>query len=198
MTENYLGLADKRHNMLLEKGSRWEAPKGEGDNFSCLFFNANDIETEDFLFLEHRVVFDAWKNASKSGKIPETDTLDPFTMVKALGYILVLEPVYRNGEIDFLYRLYGSKIATRFGKDMSGKYLSDFTTTPSIAFTAQYRELLKRGTPFYSENNAPPEISNITRWCRLALPYGQTLDNDERHIERLLVCNFPMNQKNYT
>lgn len=62
--------------------------------------------------------------------------------------------------------------------------------TSARLFTLQYAALMKERCPIYSEHDAPLQVSTITRWCRLILPFC----DENGSIDRILVGNVAVNR----
>ena len=189
MLENLKGLSEQGEKELLEKGDIWTWTEPNRPTQDCMFVDAEKIETAYFKLPEHQAAFSAWKEFAGDDLMPPVEALDPLSMVKALGSILIICPEIHNDKQDFRYRLYGSTISDRFGADLTGKLLSDFPTTNRFFFAAQYQELLLRKVPFYGEHDAPPDVSVVVRWARLALPFGHKIEDGSYQVDRIVVCN---------
>lgn len=197
MIKNYVGLTEAGKSCLKTIGTYWEASISEPSDFSCYFFTANRLSSEVFLSVEHQVFFDAWRGFVGHNQIPPKTTLDPFQFVKALGNIMVLEPVQRDGKEDFIYRLFGSKVSEKFERDLTGNYVSDFENIIGQNLIKQYREQCSRGIPFYGEHTGSQDFSENYKCCRLSLPFGDMDDQGNVNIDRLVICNVLKRQSNY-
>lgn len=189
MLENFKGLSEIGEKELLEKGDVWSWSEPSKPTQDCMFMQADQMEIAYFKLPEHQAALSAWKEVTNGAMMPPADAIDPLAMIKALGSILIISPEIHNDTQDFRYRLYGSTISNRFGADMTGKLLSDFPSTNRFFFAAQYKELLSRQIPFYGEHDAPPDVSVVVRWARLALPFGHKKDDGSYQVDRILVCN---------
>lgn len=139
-----------------------------------------------FHLREHRSVYGFWLDAKGVADLPPAEMIDPISFAGALGCVLLLEPE-RDG-LDFRYRIYGSRIAQMFGHDMTGRRLSEFPDSAARNTLLQYNQVMQLRRGIYSEHDAPPEVSLVVRWCRLALPF---VDRTGR-ISRLMVANVPI------
>lgn len=144
-------------------------------------------EAQVFALKEHRIVYDFWRDSMPADDaLPHHNAIRPDAFAKALGRVILLEP--EKAGTDFRYRIYGSHIARRFGRDMTGKRVSDFPAGTAGPMMAQYRQLLENRWGLYSEHDAPPEVSTLIRWCRLLLPFV----DESGGISRILVANVPV------
>lgn len=127
-----------------------------------------------------------WNDLRGDRVFPEPREIDPFDFTFALGYIMLLD-VTDDGA-DFRYRLYGTKIAQAYQKDMQDLRTSVFEGVIREFFIAVYRAVLIRRVPIFTQHEPPPNVF-VTRWRRLILPYGR----GEDRIERFMVGNMPRN-----
>src|SRR6185369_10811111 len=147
----------------------------------------------DFALEPHRIAFQSWLDCRAGAALPPATSIDPFVLRKALGYLLILEPL--AGFADFRYRLYGSQIAEWYKRDMTGRCVSEFPSRAAAVYGQEYRALRAIRRPIYSEHDASPDVSAMVRWCRLVLPYagdaqpGDASSGDEPAITRILVGN---------
>jgi hypothetical protein len=112
---------------------------------------------------------------------PHLKLIDPLEMRDALGFVTLID-ILDEGT-DFLYRVYGTRIAERYGADLTGRRTSE-TDNGSYAaafLVAIYRAVLKRAEPVFSEHYPSPR-SSTAKWSRVALP----LVGDSGRIERFL------------
>ena len=161
------------------------ACEGQLENFVHASFAAGDATLEDFALPQHRCVYAHWLAHRGAADLPPTSSIDPLELREALGYINLLEP--EPGFGDFRYRLVGSSIFEIVKHDLAGTLVSDLSLARATVFGAQFRALRTLRRPIYSEHDAPPDVSLITRWCRLILPYAGA----DSAITRILVVNVP-------
>jgi len=131
---------------------------------------------------------DYWRGlrAQCGGDLPPVDRVEPLDMRPALGNVMLLEAI--DGEDDFRYRLYGSRIAERSGFDMTGKRTRDIPTHPAIGlfYRVQYAAVSARREALFSRH-VPPVSVGVRYWDRLVLPMADA-DGMARHF---LVGNVP-------
>ncbi len=143
---------------------------------------------QDLPFEELRTVLRYWRDLPCSGGIPDVLKVEPDRLLPALGYIMLVD--VGEGDDDFRYALYGSKIAEVSGFDMTGKSIWDIPTTSpvQIFFAACYMAARRLKRPIYSVHEAPPAIT-VSHWHRLILPLGK-----DGEVRRFLVCNVPISE----
>lgn len=133
-----------------------------------------------------RFLHDFWHGQREGEGLPGIDVVEPFALKPALGYIMLLD-VLDDGW-DYRYRLYGSAIAQRYGRDLTGRRTSDIARTAytGIFYIAAYRAVLARRQPLFTVSSSPPYVA-AADWWRLVLP----LSGPDGAIARLLVGNVP-------
>ena len=124
--------------------------------------------------------------AQQDGALPSVDRVEPLDMRPALGNVMLLEAI--AGSDDFLYRLYGSRIAERSGFDLTGKRTRDIKTHPAIGllYRVQYAAASVRREALFSRH-VPPASVGVRYWDRRILPMADAA-GEARHF---LVGNVP-------
>lgn len=133
-------------------------------------------------------LLDYWRNLGSTQKhgVPMAAQVDGIDLVPALGNIMLLD--VERERLDARYRLYGTKVADKAGRDWTGWLVSEMnrvTRTPAaLLYRAGYLAVCQRLMPLFTEHNSPPWTS-AQAWRRLILP----LADDEGRCTRLLVGN---------
>jgi hypothetical protein len=129
---------------------------------------------------------DYWRGKAEDGVAASSKAIDPSEMRFILGYVMLLDVL--DGGADFRYRLYGSLIAERFGRDVTGRTVRDFGDTEYIVnfFLATYQAVTETGRPLLSTHYPRPG-SQTASWSRLILP----LIDGAGAVSRLLVGQIP-------
>lgn len=144
------------------------------------------VTTDHFQLEEHRILWDYWNKHRRSGSVAEYDWINPAEFNRAMGYVLLMEP---NEEVtDFRYRVYGSRVAERFGAEMTGKWVSSFKGVQKLLSISQYALSATVRRPMYSEHIFSRAEYTKTLWCRLILP----MQNESGNLDRILVGNIPV------
>ncbi len=148
----------------------------------------DQLEEEKLGFLlEH------WQNLARAaGGIPDRRDIDVLDLIPAIGNLMVLE-AERDG-FDAIYRVYGTGVADRAGRDWTGHRVSEMnriTRTPAaLLYRACYRAVFRRQAPLYTEH-ASPQWVGANSWRRLILP----LSDGDIPCARFLVGNLPVGRK---
>lgn len=131
-------------------------------------------------------LLDYWREKCADSQLPVVNAIDPLEMKPALGIIMLLD-VLEDGW-DYRYRLYGSQIAARLGRDLTGWRTSDIARHAHTGdfFLAGYRAVIRQQKPLFTRNASPAYVE-VKDWTRLILP----LRDAAGAIIRLLVGNVP-------
>lgn len=118
--------------------------------------------------------------------LPSHIDFDPLAISVTLPYVMLLDVI--DGGADFRYRVYGREIAERFGRDLTGKLLSETSVQPHVAafFVSVYRAAIARREAILTEH-APPSAVSVTSWRRLILPFT----TGDGAVSRFVVGNIP-------
>lgn len=127
-----------------------------------------------------------WSALPKTDGVADAMKVDPDGLRPALGYLMLVD--VGTGENEYRYALYGSRIASVAGFDMTGKTVWQVATTTviQIFFVACYDAVRALRRPAYTVHRAPPHIT-ASHWHRLILPLGAG-----GTVKRFLVCNTPV------
>ncbi|MEO9904347.1 PAS domain-containing protein [Nisaea sp.] len=127
-----------------------------------------------------------WREKADGRTGASIASIDPTEMRFVLGYLMLLD-VIEDG-FDFRYRLYGTMISERFGRDVTGSTLRQFGDREFIIsfFLGSYQAVTDRRQPLLTVHY-PKHTSETASWTRLILPLKD--ENDE--ITRLLVGQIP-------
>jgi hypothetical protein len=134
-----------------------------------------------------------WQKLARAcGGIPDRQDIDVLDLVPAIGNLMVLE-AERDG-FDAVYRVYGTGVADRAGRDWTGYRVSEMnriTRTPAaLLYRTCYRAVFRRPAPLYTEH-ASPQWVGANSWRRLILP----LSDRGLPCARFLVGNLPVGRK---
>lgn len=133
-----------------------------------------------------RFLLEYWQKLKPAAGIPPASAISPLEMRPALGYILLIDVLDEGW--DGRFRLYGTKVAEMYGRDMTGRLLSEIDNGNyiSLFFRALYRAVWLSRRPVYSHHEPPVRVS-VRDWRRLVLPLGDA----EGRVCRFLVGNVP-------
>lgn len=130
--------------------------------------------------------------AAACGGVPDRGDLDILDLVPAIGNLMMLE-AERDG-FDAVYRVYGTGVADRAGRDWTGYQVSEMnriTRTPAaLLYRSCYLAVFRRQAPLFSEH-ASARWLGVYTWRRLILP----LASPGSRCSRFLVGNLPVGQR---
>jgi hypothetical protein len=155
-------------------------------DFASTGLNPTEVQVSDFSLEPHKILWHYWEGLLDQNGAAKYDKIDPIQFNKAMGYVLLMEP--NNDNTDFRYRVYGSIVAERFGKEMTGKWVSEFSDGQKELSRIQYSWAISQRCPMYSEHIISIEEYTKTCWSRLILPMENSLGN----LDRILVGNVPI------
>jgi len=134
---------------------------------------------------DHRDLMDAWLRLKPASGLPLKEQLDPTVFPRLLPRLAVIEAVRTDGPgdegITFRYRLAGTEIVRRAGRDPTGRTFSELYEGDYLASArATYLDLMQRRAPHFSQRVFPiGEDGGEMRYDRLILPFssdGETAD----------------------
>jgi len=127
-----------------------------------------------------------WQGHMVGDQLPRTAVVEPFALKPALGYVMLLDVLDEGW--DYRYRVYGSAIAERLGRDYTGRRTSDIArlSFTGAFYIAAYRAVIARRAPLFTVSPSPRYVAAVD-WSRVTLP----LVDGEGAITRLLVGNVP-------
>jgi len=127
-----------------------------------------------------------WRERRVGDSLPPLGIVDPLALKPALGYLMLLDVLDQGW--DYRYRIYGSEIASRYGRDLTGRHTSDIVKTAFTGnfYIAGYRAVLARREPLFTISSSPSYVAAVD-WWRLSLP----LVDGTGAITRILVGNMP-------
>ena len=134
---------------------------------------------------DHDWMFQYWRGkAPKGGGLPSRQDIDPIDFPRLLPRIALIE-VLREGGLNFRYRLAGTEIVDRAGRDPTGKRFDELYEGSYLTTAIEtYRRIADHGEPYLSERTFPLVAGReFLRYDRLILP----LASDGRTVDMLLL-----------
>lgn len=154
----------------LDSPMQWlSIPRGDEDKFVTTRTSwLNDASRLDDPVLQQ--LYDFWRGARNGARMPPVSAIDPFKLRFALGNLVVMEPL--GGGIDFRVRLFGSRIASRLGYDLTGRLLSSISDHTARHFTEQaVAKVLHGEQPMLMQRHRRLDKGMVDYTC-LLLPFG--------------------------
>jgi hypothetical protein len=131
-----------------------------------------------------RFLIEYWEGLRGDTMMPPAAAVSPFDLRPALGHIVLID-VLDDGW-DGRFRVYGTKVAETYGRDMTGRRVSEIDDGNYTAafFCALYRAAYLRQASYFTHHYPPTHVS-VESWQRLALP----LAGADGQVSRFLSCN---------
>jgi hypothetical protein len=115
-------------------------------------------------------LYDFWCGARNGAAMPPVSAIDPFSLRFALGNLVVMEPI--AGGLDFRVRLFGSRVASRLGYDLTGRLLSSISDHTARHYTEQaVAKVLHGEQPMLLQRHRRLDQGPVDYTC-LLLPFG--------------------------
>ncbi len=127
----------------------------------------------------HVRLYEYWSSKRPSGRLPGRQHLDPLEIPDLLFNLALIDVVREDGQCRFRYRLAGTGIAERAGRDPTGKYFENLYNGDYLRkANAMYQGICQTGLPFTSSRRFPVGEEYLS-YDRLILPLasdGRTVD----------------------
>lgn len=134
-------------------------------------------------FADDRVLLNlaAYWSAKRAGlPLPSRSTIDPLDMPRRLlPHLVLVEPTGQGREVRF--RLVGTELVQRFGRDATGKTSTEFFTGPFLDyFEDLYATVFAKAQPLFVETQRNWPEEGHGRMRRLLLPVAADADAQEK------------------
>lgn len=134
---------------------------------------------------DHRMLWDYWCEKKPDIGVPARGDLDPLEMSGLLPRLALIDVEGDGESAQFRYRLVGTEIVERAGRDPTGQRFDELYKGDYLAQAlATYRHIVATHEPYLSERSFPVESGrDFLRYDRLILP----LARDHRQVDMLLL-----------
>ncbi len=127
----------------------------------------------------HRRLYDYWRSKAPAGGLPGRADIDPVEIPDLLPSVALIDVLRDGGEPRFRYRLAGTEIVGRAGRDPTGKTFEELYEGDYLQSAhATYRAIVESGEHFLSSRSFPATKDHVA-YERLILPLaadGRTVD----------------------
>lgn len=127
----------------------------------------------------HVRMYEYWSSKSPSGRLPGRQHLDPVEIPDLLFNLALIDVVRSDRGCRFRYRLAGTGIAGRAGRDPTGKCFEELYDGEYLRkANSTYQSIVETGLPFTSSRKFPVGKECLS-YDRLILPLardGETVD----------------------
>ena len=138
---------------------------------------------------DHVWLYDYWSERKPAGGLPSRQDIDPTAFPKMLPRVAVIAAESADGGFRYRYRLAGTEIVSRAGRDPTGKtfeelYKGDYLETAK----ALYDMLRETGEPHFSQRVFPiGDGESFLRYDRLILPLASDRKNPDQFLLLIVV-----------
>ncbi|RDD62370.1 PAS domain-containing protein [Ferruginivarius sediminum] len=131
----------------------------------------------------HRAAYAYWRSKAAEGRLPGRRDIDPVEIPEMLPWIS-LSDVIRDGEdVRFRFRLVGTGIVERCGRDVTGKTFEEAYHAHALREQRQaFARVANSGRPFLEASHLLAPGKEYVAYERLILP----LARDGRHVDMIL------------
>lgn len=132
----------------------------------------------------HRALFDYWRSRFPETGLPGRQHLDPVDIPSLLSMLYLVDVVRSGAQPRFRYRLLGTDITARAGRDMTGRWLDDVFADPQIYARIKqvYIDIIDTLEPHLGIFNIVAPGREYVRANRIVLP----LASDGESVDMLL------------
>ena len=147
-------------------------------------FDGAELESPKLTF-----VHDYWQRLRGDRVAPQASEIDPIDLKPSLGFVLLLD-ILDDG-FDACYRLYGTGVSEKAGRDWTGARVSEMNrivrTDMALFYRATYLAAFRRQEPLFTLH-ASPRWLPTEAWRRVLLP----LTDASGKVVRFMVGNVPV------
>jgi len=124
-----------------------------------------------------------WNNKRQGRAMPSRADIDPFDLKKHLGNLVLIDVEHSATDFRLRYRLVGSNITARMGRDVTNKYYDEVYDSDVVeSANASFCWIFENRAPLRICGRAPTPDKAMYRYEILNLP----LSNDGRSVNMVL------------
>ena len=133
---------------------------------------------------DHIWLYNYWQERRPQDGLPSRNDIDPTDFPRMLARIAVIAAEPRDGGFSYQYRLAGTEIVSRAGRDPTGKSFEDLYEGEYLeSARALYDELRQTAQPHFSQRVFPiGDGVSYLRYDRLILPLAS-----DRNVDQFLL-----------
>lgn len=123
---------------------------------------------------EHRALFSHWMENRRGEAVPLRSTFDPLEFHRSMSRMAIIERTADAVKESFRYRLAGTEIARRAGRDPTGKSFEELYQGTYLETAMQtYLDIASSRRPHFSQRVYPiGDDGSALRYDRIILPYS--------------------------
>ncbi len=126
-----------------------------------------------YLNIEIRLVYEYWLSKISGRAMPTRADIDPIEMRGWIAAVLLAEAVFDadGAPIDFYFRVSGSRVCERYGRELSRRRLTDVSLDHQNAeVLANYQAVIETCRPIYSVNRYQDDDTILRSFETLLMP----------------------------
>lgn len=121
-----------------------------------------------------RAFFKYWQGLQRGGSLPRRSDIDPLDIPTLLGHVNLIEVLRDGDRIRYRYALWGTKVATLYGADFTGRFLEDIIIPTRIETVREAFDVtVQTGAPHYWKVPVPVENREFLSSRRLLLALSE-------------------------
>ena len=132
-----------------------------------------------------------WKSKARDGGIPSRGDIDPLDMRQWIAAVLLAQAEFdaAGTVVDFYFRVAGTRVCDRYGRDLTRRRLSEVSLDHQNAnILANYRAPIETRRPIYSINRFTAHDGLLRSFETLLMP----LSSDGRACDMVLGVVMPL------
>ena len=135
----------------------------------------------------HRQLFEYWLSMAKPGRLPARSDFDPIDIPKLLEWLSLVEVDWSRDAPRFRFRVVGSSVAERFGRDATGLWFEDAYDDREIYDVQMevFTDVAITGQPSLTHPRPPIPDREFIICHRLIVPLAGTTGRVEQMISLL-------------
>lgn len=147
--------------------------------------SVQDIDPERLVHKDHRDLYTYWLDRRGNLRVPTRGTVDPIDFPHLLSRLAIIEVVDSPQGRGFRYRLAGTEIARRAGRDPTGKTFDELYSGDYLTSARQtYLDIIETARPAYSRRVFPIGSGSAhLSYDRLILP----VSSDGKAVDQFIL-----------
>lgn len=145
----------------------------------CVVSDDGQLPLEEF-----RGLFRLWRARRGAALMPARSAFDLNDLRPWMGNIVLLDVLADPPDLRF--RLFGSNVALRQGRDLTGRRISEVGTLLARPIIDSYNSVLSSGVPMLHWYHDTAQDSRDMRVARLLLP----LSDNGRTVDKIMVASY--------
>lgn len=129
---------------------------------------------------QHQRFYRYWEQSAPPGILPGRQHFDPLDIPDLMPWVIMFNVNRKQAAIRFQFRLVGTGVVERYGRDMTGKFFEEAYRDETLERQIKtYTEVAVTANPSSTRQKVPVADKEFVDYERLILPMasdGQTVD----------------------